>query len=355
MFGLKKKNDQDQTPVSVPDVQQDAAPKKSTWRERRAEKKAAKKAQSKAAKPSKPTRKERKAEKAKEKAKRKVTPPPLPAPTQVPGPRRPQHDAQGDEKKKASRKTIWVALLTLAGFGAVTGALEILAVRGQLEFGTHYLGLEGPLRHVTWVALEGGTLVSASLALWAMLKGDKYFWHRVWTTIFLGAAMLANYLGVLAAGGELVGAVYTAGFSIAVLRFWHAILKRIRRDLEQPDSWIRYSLTRWVLAFKETFKAWKLSHTEKMSADAALYWVRHQAVTAAPESSDDEQAVDVTTMTKKNAVLYAAKVLGSFQPSEVRPWLAEHGVTVDHSYTAQLLRDESEARQRELTRALESN
>ena len=151
-------------------------------------------------------------------------------------------------RRRLPARTTIVGCVAFAGFTVVMGAIEFLAFRGQIAFGQYYMHLEGAGLAATYLALQGGMLASAALGLWSVLARDGYASHRMWTAIFLGAAALADYLGAKAAGWPTTGALYVAGFSFAALRLWHAILRRLCRDLSPTHPALRYPVLRWLLA-----------------------------------------------------------------------------------------------------------
>lgn len=241
------------------------------------------------------------------------------------------------------RNTNVVAAVAFAGFAAVLLAIEALAVHGQLDFGRHVLGLDGAYVYVVPVALEGGTLVSATLALWATLTGDPTGMHRFWTYIFLGGAAAANWIGALAADRGWIAAAYLAATCVAALRMWHAILHRIRRAelrktgaVEAPLP--RFRALRWLIAPAETFAAWRLAVREGVvSPDDALRLVRDELTVTPPTTSG---GVDLDELPSKRAKIeHAAGLLNTYDVAPVRGWLSERGVTTDYSNAARVLRD----------------
>lgn len=257
------------------------------------------------------------------------------------------------------RKTQVVAGFAFLGFAVVLLAIEAMAVRGQLDFARHVMGLSDQYVYVVPLALEGGTLVTAMLALWATLTGDPTFMHRVWTWVFLAGAAAANWLGALAAGRSPIAAVYLAAFCVAALRMWHAILHRIRRSelrvagaTESPLP--RFRLLRWFVAPRETFTAWKVAVRADVASPAeALALARREIQALTPASSPAAGTdVDLTSLTKKAAIEHAAGVLGTFAVNPIRDYLAERGITTDRSNTSKVLRDLQDERRREVVRAV---
>lgn len=259
-----------------------------------------------------------------------------------------------------SRNTAVVAAVAFAGFAAVLLAIEALAVHGQLDFGRHVLGLDGAYVFVVPVALEGGTLVSAALALWATLTGDSSGMHRLWTYMFLGGAAAANWLGALSSGRSWVAAAYLAATCVAALRMWHAILHRVRRaELHRAGATEpplpRFRVLRWLIAPRETGKAWRLAVREGIASPGdALALVRHEDRPVTPAAAPGGHAdVDWSALpTKRAAIEEMARQLGTYEVRTVRQALSEVGITTDPSNTTKVLRDLADARRRELVAAV---
>lgn len=245
---------------------------------------------------------------------------------------------------RTPRKTTIVGLIAFAGFALVIGAIEYLTFRGQVAFGRHYLHLDGAGVGATYLALQGGTLATAALGLWSVLARDGYAMHRVWTGLFLAAAVVADYLGARAAGWPVTGALYVAGFSIAALRTWHAILKRIRRDLAPAYPLLRYPALRWLLARGETWRAFRLSYLDDLAPAAALAAVRAELVPAPPAAD----GVDVRELSKADAFAAAFSALGSYDVAAAVRWLGERGVKADRSYGYEVRNRLAAARRGEL-------
>ena len=253
-----------------------------------------------------------------------------------------------------SRNTAVVAAVAFTGFAAVLLAIEALAVRGQLDFAHHVLGLSGAYVYVVPLALEGGTLVSAALALWATLTGDPTAAHRLWTYLFLGGAAAANWLGALAAGRSWVAAAYLAATCVAALRMWHAILHRIQRAelhkagaVEPPLP--RFRVLRWLIAPRETGAAWRLAVREGITSPAdALALVRREDRIVPPAAATGGEPDWSTFTTKKSAIEAMAAWLGTFEVKRVREALAAVDIKTDPSTAGKILRDLHEARRREL-------
>ena len=231
--------------------------------------------------------------------------------------------------RRLPARTTLVGCVAFAGFTAVMAAIEYLAFRGQIAFGQHYMHLQGAGLAATYLALQGGMLATAALGLWSVLSRDGYFGHRVWTALFLAAAALADYLGAKAAGWPTTGALYVAGFSLAALRTWHAILRRLRRDMSPAYPLLRFPALRWLLAFGETRRAFRLSYLDNLSPVEALSRVRGEL--APPPELLTADGRDVRKMTKSEAIETAYSAIGSYDVAEAQAWLGERGVTANRS------------------------
>uniref|UniRef100_UPI003F497F1F hypothetical protein n=1 Tax=Actinoplanes sp. CA-151224 TaxID=3239904 RepID=UPI003F497F1F len=231
--------------------------------------------------------------------------------------------------KRKPTKTALVGIVAFLGFAVVMSAIEYLTFRGQLAFGAHYMHLSGFGLGATYLALQGGMLATAALGLWSVLARDGYFTHRAWTAIFLAAAALADYLGAKAAGWPTTGALYVAGFSFAALRTWHAILRRLRRDLSPQYPLLRFPALRWLLAPRETRRAFRLSYLDSISPDEALSRVRGELAPPAALLTADGQ--DVRKLSKSDAIEAAFSAIGSYDVAAATAWLGERGVSANRS------------------------
>lgn len=226
-------------------------------------------------------------------------------------------------------KTALVGIVAFLGFAVVMTAIEYLTFRGQLAFGEHYMHLSGVGLGATYLALQGGMLATAALGLWSVLSRDGYFSHRVWTAVFLAAAALADYLGAKAAGWPTTGAVYVAGFSLAALRTWHAILRRLRRNMSPQYPLLRFPVLRWLLAPAETRRAFRLSYLDGLAPEEALSRVRGEL--APPPALLTEDGQDVRKLSKSDAIEAAFSAVGSYDVAAATAWLGERGVTANRS------------------------
>lgn len=183
------------------------------------------------------------------------------------------------------------ALVTGTAYGAfvvVMGAVEALAVRGQLDFGRHVLGLAGAWLAVVPVALEAGALTWAALALWQTLTRDSgtaaRAVTRLGTVVAIAAAAAANWLGAEAAGRSLPAANYLAGASVMALAMWHVILHGVRHAelraagaIEPPLP--RFRALRWLVSLRETAQAYALAIREGITSPSeAITRLRELAV-----------------------------------------------------------------------------
>lgn len=240
------------------------------------------------------------------------------------------------------------ALTAIGSFSAVLGAIEAMALRGQVDFGHHVLHLRGIWLAVPPVALEGGTLAAATLTLWAVLAGDSAALPRLMTAVLICAAGYANSQGAKQAHRPTLAADYLAGASVASYLMWHSILTRIRRsELRQAGAievpLPRFRLLRWLLAFAETYTAFKVAIREGVtSTEDALALARREATPPPARSRQeipDEELIALAGERggKRRAVEYAAIMLGTDEAARAQQWLADRGIDVDHSYVSRTL------------------
>jgi hypothetical protein len=240
------------------------------------------------------------------------------------------------------------AWITLGSFTIVLTAIEAMALRGQLDFGRHVLELHGAWLAIPPIALEGGTLVAATLTLWAVLSGDSAALPRLITATFIAACVYASYQGAQHAGRSTLAAEYLAGASATAYLMWHAILTRIRRtglhEVGAIDAPLpRFRLLRWLIAFSETSTALKIAVRHNItSPEQALALAQQPATNTPRETNPDPRPEDLTVLAtrrggKRRAVEHAATILGSTEPTRTQHWLAARGINVDLSYVSRTL------------------
>lgn len=249
----------------------------------------------------------------------------------------------------ASHQRLILGLFATIPFAVVMFSVEFLTARSQLAFGTYYLDLHGFERIAAYSGVQGSLLATAGLSVWAVLSGDRYFMHRVWTGLLLLGSAAVAYLGARAAHWPLGGAIATAVLAAVALRTWHAILKRIERIVRGTSvrrHLLGYPMTRWALAFRETRSAFRLIILDSLSPEAALAAVRGQL--APVIDTAEGGTVDLSKLSKADQVRAAFRELGSYDAPAALAWLGEHGLKVDRSYVYELGRKETAARRSEI-------
>lgn len=247
------------------------------------------------------------------------------------------------------RKVTAAAITAVVSFTLVLAAIEAMALRGQVDFGRHVLHLKDAWLAVPPIALEGGTLASATLTLWAVLTRDSATLPRLMTAALLAAAAYANYEGAHHAGRLTLAADYLAGASVAAYLMWHTVLTRVRRGELRSAGAVdpplpRFRLLRWIFAFSQTRAAFTIAVREGISDPReALARIGPDVLppaqyTAEEIGPDELAALAAERGGKRRAVEYAATVLGCREPSKVQQWLASHGIHVDLSYVSRTLR-----------------
>jgi hypothetical protein len=257
----------------------------------------------------------------------------------------------------ATRRVRLAAAIAIGSFATVLAAIEAMALRGQIDFGSQVLHLRGCWLAVPPIALEGGALVAATLTLWAVLTGDSATLPRLMTAVLIAAASYANYQGAKIAGRPTLAAEYLAGASVTAYLMWHTILTRIRRTelrtagaIEAPLPHFR--LLRWLLAPQETRQAFTIAVRESLTQpQEALSHVREQrALPPAGDSHAASQPKEVTTEElvalaaerggKRQVITKAATALGCHEPARIQQWLAAHDIDIDLSYVSRTLKDQ---------------
>ncbi|GAB2841570.1 hypothetical protein GCM10027176_51770 [Actinoallomurus bryophytorum] len=255
----------------------------------------------------------------------------------------------GAHHPASASKVRLAAWITLGSFTIVLTAIEAMALRGQLDFGRHVLELHGAWLAIPPIALEGGTLVAATLTLWAVLSGDSAALPRLITATFIAACVYASYQGAQHAGRSTLAAEYLAGASAIAYLMWHAILTRIRRtglhEVGAIDAPLpRFRLLRWLIAFSETSTALKIAVRHNItSPEQALALAKQPATNTSRETNPDRPHGEELTVLatrrggKRRAVEHAATILGSTEPTRIQQWLAARGINVDLSYVSRTL------------------
>jgi len=242
-----------------------------------------------------------------------------------------------------------LGLIVGAAFAVVMASVEFLTARGQLAFGAYYLHLHGWERIATYSAVQGSLLATAGLAAWAVLVGDRYFMHRIWTGVLLLGSAGVAYMGAKAAHWPTAGAISTAALAVVALRTWHAILKRVAqivRGATVRRYMLAYPMVRWLLAFRETRSAFRLVILDNLTPDLALAAVRGQV--APVVEVEGGAPVDLSKLSKADQVRAAFRELGSYDAAPALEWLGKRGLKVDRSYVYELGRKETAARRSEI-------
>lgn len=182
----------------------------------------------------------------------------------------------------------------LAAVGVAALALVVLAPaaaswHGLVATGRDVFDLRDGWEYVVPLTLDGAALYAGALSIRAILKGDSAFGARFLTALYaLAAAGFNGFHALTTAGGNVPAALFFAGASLSAVVLWDVTLRALRRDqlraaglIEKPLP--RFRGLRWVVAPRETARAWRLAVVEQIHDPAeALHRARALAA-GAPE------------------------------------------------------------------------
>jgi hypothetical protein len=92
---------------------------------------------------------------------------------------------------------------------------------------------------------------------------------------------------------------------------------------------LRFPVLRWLLAFTETRRAFRVSYLDGLSPAEALARVRGEL--APPPELLTADGLDVRKLSKSEAIEVAYSAIGSYDVAAAQAWLAERGVTANRS------------------------
>ena len=247
--------------------------------------------------------------------------------------RREQRRAERREQRRAERAVARGRVLAVvrgrAAAVAAVGAPEVIAWSGQYGFGVHTMHL-GVLAPLLPVALEGGTLYAASLALRAAGEGRPAGLYRVATWVQAGIAAGMNYWHGKAAGGAQVGVALalTSLLGIAMLELTVALTRH--RAGGRTAGEIRRGLIRRVRYPLLSVRAAALGAAQGLDGEAAwrAAWADRYGV--GPESTRRERRTARVVLARARKADRRAARAGALVIAEgrlVRPAAPPAGVT----------------------------
>lgn len=244
-------------------------------------------------------------------------------------------------------------------------APELAAWQGLLGLARDELGLAAGWDYLVPLLFGAAAAYCALLAVRHVLAGDSAVTERALTWIYAAAGAGFNWHHAERAGNA-AAAIFFAGASLSAALLWDRTLRAWRRDelraagaLERPLP--RFRLLRWLVAWGETWDAWRLAVREGItSPDEALCRARAErlgmsdelivggssmgkttfpaADLSSPRAIEgaqmavDEPAANLVGLSKKAAVGAAFDALGRRDVVAALVWLKQRGVTVDRSY-----------------------
>jgi uncharacterized protein DUF2637 len=240
-------------------------------------------------------------------------------------------------------------------------APELAAWQGLLGFARDELGLAAGWEYLVPLLFGAAAAYCALLAVRHVLAGDSAVTERALTWIYAAAGAGFNWHHAERAGNA-AAAIFFAGASVSAALLWDRTLRAWRRRdelraagaLERPLP--RFRLLRWLVAWGETWAAWRLAVREGVtSPDEALRRARAdrlgisdglvaaparpaaghaspRAIAGALLAADEPAANLVGKKSKAAAVRAAFDALGRRDVPAALAWLEQRGVTVDRSY-----------------------
>lgn len=260
-------------------------------------------------------------------------------------------NTQQTENQRPARG-ISVALLSCIGITLAVVVISPVALSSQdlvswAESPTG-LGLSGIWPYVVFVALDCAAALCIALTMHAAWKGQAGGSAHVLVWIFAGMSAFANWrYGTTSNARDAVW--FFPAMSVAGATLLEVAIRRIRRwgrseqgVFEPPLP--RFRVLRWLIAYGETYRAWKLAVTEGITRpEDAIRAVRgnvvpSQSAVTLERSSDAPQ--DLSGISKADALRHAFKHLGSYDVPSAVDWLAEQGVTVHRSHAHNVAKSE---------------
>lgn len=257
------------------------------------------------------------------------------------------------------------ALLTV-----VVASVAAMSWQGLVGFAEMFLHLHGPSRYMVPVSLDGAGAACAFLSLRAIIRQDSAAGPRLMVWLFIAASATFNVLHAQRAFHDAAAAVFFGGMSVAAVLLFDIVLRSLRRQalrrigaIEEPLP--RFRALRWLVAFGETFAAWRISiregltrpedalalarrgtddaprmgapgntfypsgeafldHMEELTGDA-----ERPAIAAVPSAAPAPR--ELVAMSKADAVRAALVQTEGNVPAALE-WLAARGVRVDRAY-----------------------
>ncbi|MDN5915130.1 MAG: DUF2637 domain-containing protein [Pseudonocardia sp.] len=257
--------------------------------------------------------------------------------------------ARGEQRgPEAAREPVrWGSWLRLVGSGAllavVIGAPVAASWHGLSSAGADSFGLAGGWSALVPLVLDAAAAYTAVLAVRDVLSGDSALANRGLTWAYAAASAGINFWHADQVGG-VPAALFFAAASLSAVALWDRTLRALRRDQLRAQGAVqaptpRFRVARWVVAPKETARAWRVAVIEGITEPVdAVRMARQLAETGKGPAA--LPSADLRGLSTADAVRTALRELGADKPArEVTEWLAERGVQgVTTSYVGDVVR-----------------
>lgn len=203
------------------------------------------------------------------------------------------------------------------------------------------LGLTGVWPYVTFISLDCAAVLCIALTMHAYYKGEAAGMAHTLVWVFAGMSAFANWRQTLNTPA-LDDNWFLPSMSLLGAVLLEVVIRKLRRSaradmgvFENPMP--RFRFLRWLVAFRETKNAWKLSVIEGISNPAdAVKMARGQAVPVKAPETDES----LTALSKAEAIRRAFSEIGSYEALPAIEWLRDRGVSVNRSHVYNIAKTE---------------
>lgn len=263
-------------------------------------------------------------------------------------------DVGGTRPNSTSLDRITVAVAA-AALAVVVLAPVALSFHSLAGWARESLALDGPWPYVVPLSLDAAAMACVAMTFHAVLRADSAGSTRFLVWVFAGASALANVRH--GATVSLDATVFFGAMPLVAALLLDVALRRVRRGalaslggVEQPLP--RFRAARWLVAPRETARAWAYSVREGVTSPAeALALSRRRSEVEVPgvveaPSELAADAAELATMTKTDALRAAFDALGEVDAPRAITWLARRGVECSANHAHQVARKVRDERPR---------
>ncbi|MFM9469668.1 DUF2637 domain-containing protein [Streptomyces scabiei] len=200
------------------------------------------------------------------------------------------------------------------------------------------LNLNGVWPYVTFIALDCAAALCIALTIQAFQKGESAGLAHILVWVFAGLSAFANYRQAVRTTAN-DDDWFLPAMSILGAVLLEVVVRKIRRTArseygvyERPLP--KFRALRWIVAFKETKSAWKLSIVDGItSPDEAVKVARERKSVVIVDESLNE-------LSKADKVKSAFSALDSYDVPNAIDWLSARGVKVNRAYVYEIAKKE---------------